>query len=215
MRVIRIFLGSTLLSLIVSVLPANPAEPIRASEILSSIEKLKINFGLQPDELAIIINPKRQELYLVQNEQVLKIYLVSTSGAGLGSIKGSRMTPAGTHRIVDKIGDGAPIGASFKGRERTGFIRPIFPAEVYFPWDSILTRILWLDGQEEGLNRGGDVDSYSRYIYIHGTQKEWLLGRPSSSGCIKMRNADIVELFNVVPINTLVEILDKEYASSR
>lgn len=186
--------------------------PTRISEIVDSIEKLKINFGLQANELAIIINPERQELYLIQNEQILKTYLISTSETGIGSRRGSRMTPAGTHRIVEKIGDGEPLGESFKGRQPTGFVRPIFPTEVYFPWDSILTRIIWLDGQEEGLNRGGDVDSYSRYIYIHGTQKEWLLGQPSSNGCIKMRNIELIELFNIVPSNTLVEIQDKNYS---
>ncbi len=189
--------------------------PDMTSEIRESIEKLKTGFGLRSRELAIVINPERQELHLIQNEQILKTYLISTGEAGIGSRKGSRMTPAGTHRIAEKIGDGVPVGASFKGRELTGFIRSIFPTEINFPWDSILTRILWLDGQENGVNRGGDVDSYSRYIYIHGTQKEWMLGQPSSNGCIKMRNTDLIELFNLAPLNTLVEIQRKNYVSAR
>lgn len=208
----------TFLYLVQSFLPGTAGEmsrPARTQEIRESIEKLKTGFGLQSGELAIVINPERQELYLIRDEQILKTYLISTGEAGIGSKKGSRMTPPGTHRIAEKIGDGAPIGASFKGREPTGFIRPIFTVETNFPWDSILTRILWLDGRENGLNRGGDVDSYSRYIYIHGTQKEWMLGQPSSNGCIKMRNGELIELFNSVPLNTLVEIQNRNYTPAR
>lgn len=206
------------LYLVQSVLPGTAwemSQPDRTPDVRESIEKLKTDFGFKPGELAIVIDPERQELYLIRDEQILRTYLISTGEAGIGSKKGSRMTPVGTHRIAEKIGDGAPIGASFKGREPTGFIRPIFSTETNFPWDSILTRILWLDGQENGVNRGGDVDSYSRYIYIHGTQKEWMLGRPSSNGCIKMRNADLIELFNLIPLNTLVEIQNRNYRPVR
>ena len=131
---------------------------------------------------------------------------MSTSKHGAGELHGSRQTPRGRHVIRAKIGSGAPANAVFRGRRPTG---EIYSPElkVQFPErDWILTRILWLSGTETGRNRLGNVDTMRRYIYIHGMPDSEPLGVPGSIGCIRMRNGDIVELFDLVPAGTTVEI---------
>ncbi|KKU49754.1 MAG: ErfK/YbiS/YcfS/YnhG family protein [Parcubacteria group bacterium GW2011_GWA1_47_10] len=181
-------------------------------DIQNSLEKLKINFNLRPDEFAIVVSPERQELYLTKNDEILKTYIISTGKAGMGSEIGSGKTPIGAHRIKEKIGDGAEIGTVFKGRQNTRYLAGITNEKIDLPQDDITTRIMWLDGQEENINRGGNVDSHSRYTYIHGTPEEGLLGEPNSHGCIRMKNSDVVELFDVIPPETLVEIQSKPFA---
>jgi len=126
--------------------------------------------------------------------------------AGPGEQQGSEKTPRGRHEVRAKIGAGAPVRAVFAGRRPTGEIcsDELFAAQPGRDW--ILTRILWLRGLEPGRNRRGDVDSMRRYIYIHGTPEEDAIGRPVSHGCIRMRNDDVVELFDLVEPGTPVEI---------
>ena len=133
-------------------------------------------------------------------------YAISTSKNGLGERNGSYCTPRGRHIVRAKIGAGQPLGAVFVRRRPTGEIwTPALHAA--FPGrDWILTRILWLSGCEPGVNRLGDVDTMRRYIYIHGSPDSAELGKPGSIGCIRMRNADIAELFDLVPAYTTVEI---------
>lgn len=119
---------------------------------------------------------------------------VSTAAAGVGSKSGSLKTPPGWHRVCAWIGDGEPTGRVFRSREPAERVRA-FENEAEGT-DLILTRILWLDGLEKGVNRGRGIDSKSRYIYIHGTNQEQLIGQPASHGCIRMRNADVLELFD-------------------
>ncbi len=131
---------------------------------------------------------------------LVKEYRCSTSKFGIGQKEGSNCTPLGLHRIAEKIGDGCPVGTVFKSRVPVGFT-----------WEgmadaSITTRILWLDGLEPGFNRGGDVDSYKRYIYIHGTGDETTIGRPASHGCIHLAALDLVPLYERLPVGTLVWI---------
>ena len=130
----------------------------------------------------------------------------STSRFGLGSAAGSNRTPLGRHRGTEKIGEGEPIGAIFEGREPTGLIAEVLGPGVDRDEDLITTRILLLEGLERGLNQGPGVDSKARYIYIHGTNEEGLLGRPASHGCIRMTNRDVLELFDNVPVGTIVTI---------
>lgn len=133
-------------------------------------------------------------------------YRVSTSMFGAGEKNGSRCTPRGAHVVRARIGDGAPPGAVFVGRRLTG---ETCTPELYATApdrDWILTRILWLSGTEPGRNRLGDVDTMRRYIYIHGCPDEVPLGVPGSHGCIRMRNADLIELFDRVPAGTPVMI---------
>jgi lipoprotein-anchoring transpeptidase ErfK/SrfK len=136
----------------------------------------------------------------------LRRYLVSTSRLGPGEAEGSERTPRGRHVIRAKIGAGAPLGAVFVGRRPTGEVWSPALAERHPGRDWILTRILWLSGCEPGRNRLGTVDSMRRYIYIHGTPDEHLLGQPASHGCIRMANADVAELFEGVEPGTPVTI---------
>jgi len=135
-----------------------------------------------------------------------KTYLVSTSKNGLGEKNGSFCTPRGRHIVRAKIGAGQPINTVFMRRRPTGEIWTPELDVRYVGRDWILTRILWLSGCEVGRNRLGDVDTMRRYIYIHGSPDRAEMGKPGSIGCIRMRNADIVELFDLVPPYTPVDI---------
>lgn len=133
-------------------------------------------------------------------------YVVSTAANGVGCVKNSGCTPLGTHIIRAKIGGGAVANTVFVGRRATG---EIFTPDLKLQFpdrDWILTRILWLSGTEPGKNRLGNVDTMQRYIYIHGTPDATELGVPGSHGCVRMRNADLVELFDQVPVGTTVNI---------
>lgn len=135
-----------------------------------------------------------------------KSYLVSTSKNGLGEKNGSFCTPRGRHIVRAKIGAGLPAGAVFVRRRPTG---EIWSPELHARYpgrDWMLSRILWLSGCEPGKNRLGDVDTMRRYIYIHGSHDMAEMGKPGSIGCIRMRNADIIELFDLVPPYTPVDI---------
>ena len=124
----------------------------------------------------------------------------STSRFGIGQEQGSNRTPLGLHRIVEKIGGGWPAGAVFESRRMIGFTWSGIPNA------SIAHRILWLDGLQPGLNRGGSVDSHRRYMYIHGRGDERGLGRPASCGCIHLAARDLIPLFDRIPSGTLVWI---------
>ena len=147
-----------------------------------------------------------QRLDLLQAGAAFKSYAISTSKNGAGERAGSYQTPRGAHLVRAKIGAGAPLGAVFRGRRPTGEIYSEALARAQPGRDWILTRILWLSGLEVGRNRLGDVDTMRRYIYIHGTPDSTTLGSPGSIGCVRMANAAIVELFDLVPAGTRVEI---------
>jgi L,D-transpeptidase YbiS len=154
----------------------------------------------------LIVNIKLQQLLLCQNNLVLKKYPISTAQNGVGEAAGSFCTPRGKHLIRAKIGANAPLNAVFVGRRLTG---EIYTTELglQFPErDWILTRILWLSGMEKGKNRLGNCDTMRRFIYIHGTNQESLIGTPCSRGCIRMLNQDIIELFDKVAAGNRVQI---------
>jgi lipoprotein-anchoring transpeptidase ErfK/SrfK len=133
-------------------------------------------------------------------------YPVSTGVRGAGELRGSGCTPRGRHRVRAKIGLGCPAGAVFRGRRWTGEIyTPLLAAEQPNR-DWILTRILWLTGIEPGRNRGGEVDTLRRFIYIHGCEPTEPMGVPRSHGCIRMRDPDLIELFDLTPVGTPVDI---------
>lgn len=151
----------------------------------------------------------RQVLELLDDQgQVLRAYPVSTSARGAGEESGSFCTPRGRHYVRAKIGEGLPTHAVFRGRRFTGEIYTPELAAATPERDWILSRILWLCGREPGFNRLGPVDTMARYIYIHGTADEAALGTPASHGCIRMGNADIVDLFERVPAFTEVDIVE-------
>jgi len=135
-----------------------------------------------------------------------KTYSVSTASRGVGEKNGSLCTPRGRHIVRARIGAGQPLNAVFVRRRPTGEVWTPALHEQYPGRDWILTRILWLSGCEPGRNRLGDVDTMRRYIYIHGSPDTAEMGKPGSIGCIRMRNSDIVELFERVPAYTPVNI---------
>lgn len=158
----------------------------------------------------IVVDLATQTLTLWEAGEALLRYPVSTSAVGAGSAAGSNRTPLGAHRIAETFGAGQPIGMRFVARRPTGEIVEILREPIDLEEDYVLTRVLWLEGLEPGINRGPGRDSHDRYIYIHGTNEEGLIGRPASHGCIRMRNADVVELFERVGVGTRVEIRDSE-----
>ena len=147
-----------------------------------------------------------QTMTLLDGDVELKTYPISTSRFGLGEEHGSFRTPRGRHVIRAKIGAGAPPNTVFRGRRPTGEVYSEELKRAFPERDWILTRILWLSGTEVGRNRLGDVDTMRRYVYIHGMPDSEPLGVPGSIGCIRMRNGDIVELFDLVPPGTIVDI---------
>ena len=156
--------------------------------------------------MKIEIDLPSQQLRLFERDSLLKSYSVSTAKKGAGEKNGSLCTPRGRHIVRAKIGAGQPLNAVFVRRRPTGEVWTPEMGEKYPGRDWILTRILWLSGCEPGRNRLGDVDTMRRYIYIHGSPDAAEMGKPGSIGCIRMRNRDIVELFDLVPPYTPVEI---------
>ena len=154
----------------------------------------------------IVVSLAQQALELRDGEEILSRYAVSTAANGPGEEMDSECTPRGRHVIAEKIGAGHALNTVFVGRRPTG--------ELYTPdlrqsaprRDWIITRILWLRGVEPGLNCGGRVDSKARYIYIHGTPDDTEMTTPGSRGCIRMRNSDIVALYDAVDVGTPVQI---------
>lgn len=149
----------------------------------------------------------KQIMTMSKDGELIRTYLVSTAKNGAGEKINSGQTPRGRHVIRAKIGAHAPANAVFVARRPTGELyTPALRAQ--FPdRDWILTRIFWLSGLEPGKNRLGDVDTMRRYIYIHGTPDDVQMGVPGSKGCIRMRNQDIIELFDIVPAGSLINII--------
>ena len=166
------------------------------------------------DVLKIVVSLADQVLYLLNESSspsIIKKYPVSTALNGPGEDNGSGCTPRGRHRIRAKVGDGCELNSVFVGRRFTGEVYSDELQQTFPHRDWILTRILWLQGLESGVNRGSQVDSMRRFIYIHGTPDTEPMGIPKSHGCIRMRNHDVVELFDYVALNTEVIIQEAPY----
>ena len=155
------------------------------------------------------------ELIIKLSEQWLELrgdrterFPISSARNGPGEAMGSEATPRGRHVVRVRFGAGLPEGAVLTGRKFSGDIYSAELAALHPDRDWVLTRILWLGGLEAGCNQGGDVDSFRRFIYIHGTPDSEPMGSPASHGCIRMRNADLVRLFEQVPVGTLVTITE-------
>jgi len=160
---------------------------------------------------SVKINIEKQQLQLLdESGAVLNEYSVSTSKYGAGNANGSEKTPLGLHRIAEKLGGAMPVNEVFIGRLPHGNLEECQARGVDLPDDVIMSRILWLEGMEPGRNKGGYVDTYQRYIYIHGTNHEDDIGTPQSIGCIRMRNDDIVELFRLIEVGSEVNIVESE-----
>lgn len=162
------------------------------------------NMALADERPYILIDSRTQRLHWIEFDQEEdKTYPVSTATNGLGNREESYKTPFGILRIKQKIGGGEPAGMIFIAREPTGVISEDTDNRDE---DEITSRILWLDGMEQGINNGRGYDTFSRYIYIHGTSDERRIGQPVSEGCIRMKNEDVIELFDQVLVNDLVVI---------
>ena len=154
----------------------------------------------------LYVSVRRQQLFLVKQGRLHAVYPVATAAKGLSTTRDSQGTPTGLHRIRTKVGDGVPPFGILRERRFTGHLAD--KSDAHTSGDLITSRILWLDGLEPGHNRGGSMDSGMRYIYIHGTADEASVGRPSSHGCIRMRNADVIDLYDQVAVGALVVVLD-------
>lgn len=154
----------------------------------------------------IDIDISKQRLKLTEGERTLLDAPVSTGLNGAGEVMDSERTPRGWHVVCEKIGEGAPMNTVFVGRRPTGELYSPELRRQHPDRDWILTRILWLSGAESGKNLNGNVDSRNRYIYIHGCPADLRMGAPGSRGCIRMRNEQIIELFNRVQVGTRVFI---------
>ena len=154
----------------------------------------------------ILVDLAGQRLRLFEDDTLLFEAAVSTGRHGPGEMRDSGCTPQGLHRVRIRIGAGCPAGTVFVGRRPTGEVHSPELAAFFPERDWILTRILWLTGLEPGRNRGGRVDTLRRYIYIHGCPEMVPMGVPLSHGCIRMRDADLLRLFDLAPAGTLVEI---------
>jgi lipoprotein-anchoring transpeptidase ErfK/SrfK len=166
---------------------------------------LLVTNAITPD-FFLDIAVSEQRLAIVDQGLVKRSYPISTAKNGIGEKRGSECTPAGWHKVRAKIGSDRPLNSVFIGRRPTGEIYDEALAKQYPGRDWILTRILWLGGLEAGKNRYGDVDTCWRYIYIHGTPDEQEIGSPASHGCIRMKNDDIMDLFDRMGVGVKVVI---------
>jgi len=183
-----------------------PAKVERAAAAMTQRLAARSDDGRQQ---ALVVDVGLQRLYLFEAGRLVGEYPVSTAEKGTGNAEGSMRTPLGLHRVDEKIGAGAPTGMIFRGRRPTGqFAEILTDPDARAKRDDVTSRILWLSGLEPGVNQGGEVDSKRRFIYIHGTPEEGRIGRPASHGCVRMTNADVIELFDRVEVGALVDIID-------
>jgi hypothetical protein len=177
---------------------------------LSPVEQVKqtcVRLGIKPGDRLLAVRISTATLQFFRKGELVRSYVVSTSKRPPSNIKHSLGTPRGLHEIAERIGAGQPPGMVFKSRVPTG--RHFSELPDTGENDNLITsRILWLRGLEPGVNRGGEVDSFERYIYVHGTNHESRIGEPMSAGCVLMRNLDIAELYEEVRTSDLVWIAD-------
>ena len=175
---------------------------------LSPYDYTNANDQIEKPELKIkiLVDISEQRLYLKSGEQTLVSYPISTSKYGEGSKENSFKTPLGNHIIKEKIGENAPINTIFISRINTKNIASIENKPKNTENDYVTSRIMWLEGEENGVNKGPGIDSYERYIYIHGTHEEGLIGVKASHGCIRMFNVDVIDLYDRIYNGTKVII---------
>ena len=169
-------------------------------------EKAK-NYITEDFEELLFISIENQKMYHIKNNNIISEYIISSSVYGTGNKAGSNKTPLGLHKIKQKYGKATPINGRMVGRVFYGDIANIYTDKTKSRTDDVTSRILWLEGMEEGKNKGKGIDSYKRYIYIHGTSEEGRLGIPASHGCIRMKNKEVIDLYKIIEVGTLVLIL--------
>jgi len=174
---------------------------------LESLNETRSRLGIKPTDRLLVVRLGASTLQFYVQGDLVKSYVVSTSKLPPSNVKNSLGTPRGLHEIAERIGAGQPAGMVFDSRMPTGWHFSEIP-EVRPESNLVATRIIWLRGMEPGVNRGGEVDTYERYIYIHGTNREERIGQPASAGCVLMRNLDIIELYDQVRVGDQVLIVD-------
>jgi len=155
----------------------------------------------------LFVSIENQKMYHIIEGAIVKKYIISSSEYGTGSESGSNKTPLGLHKVKEKYGDETPINGRMIGRVFYGQIATLYNDKTKSKTDDVTSRIFWLEGLENGKNKGEEIDSYKRYIYIHGTSEEGRLGTPASHGCIRMKNNEVIDLYKTIAIGTLVLIL--------
>ena len=170
-----------------------------------SIYLLFFSFSVLAD-YSLEISIAEQRLYLFEENKLIRSYPVSSSAYGEGQVEDSLKTPLGMHKIKSKIGTNVDKYHFFVSREHIAQRVKIIHENIDSEDDFITSRIMWLEGLNEGFNKGTNVDSYNRYIYIHGTHEEGLIGKKASHGCIRMLNHDVLELYDLIPEETTVNI---------
>jgi hypothetical protein len=171
------------------------------------VRKTCERLGIKSAERFLFVRIATQTLQFYRDSSLVRSYVISTSLRPPSNIKNSLGTPRGLHEISERIGAGQPAGMVFKGRIPTGRHFSEFPVSEQ-KTNLITSRILWLRGLEPGVNQGGDVDTYGRYIYIHGTNHEDRLGQPQSAGCVQLANLDIIALYEELRVGDQVLIVD-------
>src|SRR4051794_31545446 len=174
---------------------------------IDQVNQTCARLGIKPGERVLAVRISTATLQFFRKGALVKSYVISTSKRPPSNIKNSLGTPRGLHEITERIGAGQPPGMVFKSRIPTGQHYSEIPGADE-ETNLITSRILWLRGLEPGVNRGGEVDTYERYVYIHGTNHESRIGAGLSSGCVLMRNLDIVELYEEVRVGDWVLIRD-------
>ena len=180
--------------------------PKKLDNIMS--EYLSLKYSNMLLDKYIYVSIKHQHLFLVKNDSTFRSYPISTATKGIGNKANSNKTPYGLHTIKEKIGSQVPYAGILESRIYYGKNATVLTEKENADKDYVTTRIMWLQGEENGINKGSNVDSYSRYIYIHGTPEEGFIGQPASHGCIRMKNTDVIELFNLIEVGTPIYILE-------
>ena len=173
-----------------------------------SANKARATLGIKPAERLLFVSIAKQTMQFFRKGILVRSFVISTSKRPPSNVKNSLGTPRGHHEIAERIGAGQPPGMVFKARVCTGHHFSELSAETENT-NLITSRILWLEGLEPGVNRGGNVDSHARYIYIHGTGDEPTIGRPASCGCVHLAADDLIPLFDRLPSGTLVWIAER------
>lgn len=185
---------------------AAPTTDVIGDNPAETLTMLRERFPRYAQGKIVLVDVDKQRMSIYQGQEKLGEFPVSTASKGVGSAAGSDKTPLGAHRISQKFGDDARKGTIFKARQDTGTLADIITEPKDVPADYVTTRILWLDGLEPGKNKGGSVDSQDRFIYIHGTPEEGLIGKPASHGCVRMKNDDVIRVYQLLDSDTLVYI---------
>ena len=203
-RITKIFKILTFLFILSSCSSLQDINKMNKNSTIVELESIDSSYKSLENLIYVDINS--QTLSYIVKGTVSRKYNISSSYYGTGSEANSLKTPLGKHEIYKKIGNELPINAILKGRVWNGAIADIIEGPIDTDYDHVTSRILWLDGLEEGKNKGNGVDSRNRYIYIHGTAEEGLIGKPASDGCIRMYNKEVIELFELVSEKTQVWI---------